>query len=76
VFGNPQHPYTKKLMAAVPIPDHALRDKKRGVSNDEIRSPMRAPDYQPPLRQYKEVTPATSSSFGARNGRASRHLSS
>jgi peptide/nickel transport system ATP-binding protein len=57
VFGNPQHPYTKKLMAAVPIPDPALRAKKRGVSNDEIRSPMRAPDYQPPLRQYKVVTP-------------------
>ena len=57
VFGNPQHPYTKKLMAAVPIPDPARRAEKRGVSNDEIRSPVRAPDYQPPIRQYREVTP-------------------
>ena len=57
VFGNPQHPYTKKLMAAVPIPDPARRAEKRGVSNDEIQSPVRAPDYQPPLRQYREVTP-------------------
>jgi peptide/nickel transport system ATP-binding protein len=56
VFGNPQHPYTKKLMAAVPIPDPARRAEKRGVSNDEIRSPVRAPDYQPPVRQYREVT--------------------
>jgi peptide/nickel transport system ATP-binding protein len=57
VFGNPQHPYTKKLMAAVPIADPARRAEKRGVSNDEIRSPVRAPDYQPPARQYREISP-------------------
>jgi len=57
VFGNPQHPCTKKLMAAVPIPDPARRAEKRGVSNDEITSPVRAPDYQPPIRQCREVTP-------------------
>ncbi|CCE09622.1 putative peptide transport fused subunits of ABC superfamily: ATP-binding components [Bradyrhizobium sp. STM 3843] len=57
VFGDPQHPYTKKLMAAVPIPDPARRTTRRGISNDEIRSPVRAPDYQPPARQYREVSP-------------------
>ncbi|QOZ51199.1 ABC transporter ATP-binding protein [Bradyrhizobium sp. CCBAU 53338] len=57
VFGNPQHPYTKKLMAAVPVPDPARRGSKREVANDEIRSPVRAPDYQPPARQYREVSP-------------------
>src|SRR2546430_7502350 len=57
VFGNPQHPYTKKLMAAVPIPDPARRAEESGVSNDEIKSPVRAPDYQPPDRQYREATP-------------------
>ncbi|QDP21701.1 ABC transporter ATP-binding protein [Bradyrhizobium cosmicum] len=57
VFGNPQHPYTKKLMAAVPVPDPSRRATKRGVANDEIRSPVRAPDYQPPVRQYREVSP-------------------
>ncbi|WP_374449005.1 ABC transporter ATP-binding protein [Stella sp.] len=57
VFGNPQHPYTRKLMAAVPIPDPARRGTKRGISNDEIRSPVRAPDYVPPVRQYREVSP-------------------
>ncbi|WFU83252.1 ABC transporter ATP-binding protein [Bradyrhizobium sp. CIAT3101] len=57
VFGNPQHPYTKKLMAAVPVPDPARRGTKRDVANDEIRSPVRAPDYQPPIRQYREVSP-------------------
>ncbi|MCP3385255.1 MULTISPECIES: ABC transporter ATP-binding protein [unclassified Bradyrhizobium] len=57
VFGNPQHPYTKRLMAAVPVPDPARRGSKREVANDEIRSPVRAPDYQPPIRQYREVSP-------------------
>ncbi len=57
VFGNAQHPYTKKLMSAVPIPDPARRAQKRGVSNDEIKSPVRAPDYVPPARQYREVSP-------------------
>lgn len=37
IFGNPQHPYTRKLMAAVPVPDPARRAVARGVSNDEIK---------------------------------------
>ncbi|WLB56226.1 ABC transporter ATP-binding protein [Bradyrhizobium japonicum] len=57
LFGNPQHPYTKKLMTAVPVPDPSRRGTKRETSNDEIRSPVRAPDYQPPVRQYREVSP-------------------
>ncbi len=57
IFGNPQHPYTKRLLAAVPIADPARRLQKRPVSNDEIKSPVRAPDYVPPVRQYREVSP-------------------
>jgi peptide/nickel transport system ATP-binding protein len=55
VFGNPQHPYTKRLLAAVPIADPARRHLQRPVSDDEIRSPIRAPNYQPPVREWREL---------------------
>jgi peptide/nickel transport system ATP-binding protein len=57
IFQNPQHPYTKRLLAAVPIADPARRLQKRPVSNDEIKSPIRPADYVPPVRQYREVSP-------------------
>jgi peptide/nickel transport system ATP-binding protein len=56
IFGDPQHAYTRKLMAAVPTPDPARRGIRRGLSNDEIPSPFRAPDYVPPKREYREVS--------------------
>ena len=56
VFDNPQHAYTKKLMAAVPIPDPARRSLKRNVSTEEIKSPIRPVGYVPPVRQYREVS--------------------
>nr|WP_210327775.1 ABC transporter ATP-binding protein [Mesorhizobium silamurunense] len=57
IFQNPQHPYTKRLLAAVPIADPARRLQKRLVSNDEIMSPVRPADYVPPVRQYRDVSP-------------------
>jgi peptide/nickel transport system ATP-binding protein len=57
IFQNPQHPYTRRLLAAVPIANPARRLEKRSLSNDEIRNPIRSPDYLPPLRQYRDVSP-------------------
>ncbi|MER8504983.1 ABC transporter ATP-binding protein [Mesorhizobium sp. M1142] len=57
IFQNPQHPYTKRLLAAVPIADPARRLQKRPLINDEIKSPVRPANYVPPVRQYREVSP-------------------
>ncbi|WP_091716474.1 ABC transporter ATP-binding protein [Methylobacterium phyllostachyos] len=60
VFGNPQHPYTKTLLGAVPIPDPARRRARHALPDAEIRSPIRTPDYDPPVRLYREVSPGHS----------------
>ena len=57
IFTNPQHPYTKRLLSAVPVPDPKRRGLRRGMSNDEIKNPLRKADYVPPTREYIEVSP-------------------
>nr|WP_275760151.1 dipeptide ABC transporter ATP-binding protein [Ralstonia pseudosolanacearum] len=57
IFENPQHPYTKKLMSAVPIADPARRHLKRELSTHEIPSPIRAIDDMPLVRPLEQVAP-------------------
>ncbi|MGY5800650.1 ABC transporter ATP-binding protein [Rhizobium sp. LEGMi12c] len=57
VFGNPQHDYTKKLMAAVPVPDPDRRREKRMAAGDELKSPIRPVDYLVKPREYRTVSP-------------------
>ncbi|KQM32811.1 glutathione ABC transporter ATP-binding protein [Rhizobium sp. Leaf68] len=57
IFANPQHAYTKKLMAAVPVPDPARRGIRRNAGIEELKSPVRNVGYVAPKREYREVSP-------------------
>ncbi|MCU0905101.1 MAG: ABC transporter ATP-binding protein [Tabrizicola sp.] len=47
IFGNPQHPYTRRLLDAVPLPDPM--QKRRAPSRDtlEVPSPLHPPGREP-----------------------------
>ena len=57
IFADPQHPYTRRLLAAVPEPDPARRLVRRVIEATELKSPIRPPEFVPPLRSYAEVAP-------------------
>ena len=47
IFQNPQHPYTRKLMSAVPIADPKRRHLSRELLSDEVPSPIRHLNDEP-----------------------------
>ena len=56
IFENPQHPYTRKLLSAVPVADPTRR-RKRELTSDEIPSPIRALGDEPDVAPLREVAP-------------------
>ena len=40
LFQNPQHPYTKALLSAIPVPDISMRTKKIQTIKGEVSSPI------------------------------------
>jgi glutathione transport system ATP-binding protein len=57
VFENPQHAYTRKLMAAVPVADPSRRHKPRALLEGEIPSPIRAVGDEPVVPPLVQVAP-------------------
>jgi peptide/nickel transport system ATP-binding protein len=47
IFGNPQHPYTRSLINAVPIPDPKHSRKVTSRPSTEVPSPVHAPGQGP-----------------------------
>ncbi|MEO0862888.1 MAG: hypothetical protein AAFY65_20030, partial [Pseudomonadota bacterium] len=57
VFEDPQHPYTKALMQAVPVADPARRKTERDLNFKPIPSPIFPVGHTPAPSTYDEVTP-------------------
>ncbi|MVW80136.1 dipeptide ABC transporter ATP-binding protein [Bordetella sp. 02P26C-1] len=55
IFENPQHPYTRKLMDAVPIADPQRRHRARSLLVDEIPSPVRKVGDDPVVAPLVQV---------------------
>jgi peptide/nickel transport system ATP-binding protein len=57
VLGNPQHPYTKLLLSAIPVPDPVRRTERPKLAHRELVSPLRSLDHQQRRLAYRSVGP-------------------
>jgi glutathione transport system ATP-binding protein len=57
IFENPQHPYTRRLLSAVPVADPKMRNRNRALITGEIPSPTRRAGDEPTVAPLTAVSP-------------------
>ena len=55
VFTDARHPYTRKLLAAVPVADPEVARRRPPIPLSELNNPVRDLGYVPPVRRYETV---------------------
>ena len=57
VFADPRHPYTRRLLTAVPVADPRRSRHRRSGPAEELPSPIRSVDWVPPQIEMVEISP-------------------
>ncbi|MGY9047728.1 MAG: ABC transporter ATP-binding protein [Rhodobacterales bacterium] len=57
IMERPAHPYTRRLIEAVAVPDPSRRHSRRSQEPQELKTPLHPMSYVPPKRRYIEIAP-------------------